>query len=152
MTDKNMTKYESYKFAFEKIDLAIESGFYLEAITIEESIISDRLISYLQLNGKTDDFSRIGLYQIIKKVEKVPGQYSIKLSENFLVTLDDWRDKRNTCIHQLVKSDKGEPTIEVDKFIDAAKETADEGRILARQISSWTTNQKRKRERQSNRK
>ena len=150
MTNKNMTKYESYKFAFEQIDLAIESEFYLEAITIEESIISDRLISYLQLNGKTGDFSRIGLYQIVKKVGNVPGQYSIKVSENFLLTVDDWRNKRNTCIHQLVKSDKGEPTIDVEKFKNIAKETAKEGRILARQISSWTTSQKRKRERQSN--
>jgi len=51
MTEKNYTKYESYRFAFDQIDRAIKDGYFLEAITIEESILADRLISFLQLKG-----------------------------------------------------------------------------------------------------
>ncbi len=42
----NAAKYESYREAWSRIDAACENQFFLEAITIEESIISDRIISY----------------------------------------------------------------------------------------------------------
>ena len=41
----NASKYYSYREAWTRIKLAQENGFYLEAIAIQESIISDRLIA-----------------------------------------------------------------------------------------------------------
>jgi len=43
----NVAKYLSYREAWSRIKTAQEHGFYLEAVTLEESIIADRLISYL---------------------------------------------------------------------------------------------------------
>jgi hypothetical protein len=43
----NVVKYLSYREAWTRIKQAQEQGFYLEAVTLEESIITDRLISYL---------------------------------------------------------------------------------------------------------
>lgn len=43
----NAAKFWSYREAWTRIKQAQEQGFYLEAVTIEESIISDRLMSYL---------------------------------------------------------------------------------------------------------
>jgi hypothetical protein len=45
--DSNPTKYFSYKEAWGRISRAIGHGFFFEAVTIEESIMCDRLISYL---------------------------------------------------------------------------------------------------------
>ena len=41
---KNFAKGESYKDAFERIKLSLEQGFPLEAISLIESILSDRLL------------------------------------------------------------------------------------------------------------
>ena len=41
-------KRERYVEAYARIDSSIESKHYFEAITIEESIISDRLASFLE--------------------------------------------------------------------------------------------------------
>ncbi|GCE65803.1 hypothetical protein OMCYN_01749 [cyanobiont of Ornithocercus magnificus] len=46
MKKKQIGKQARYKFAHEQINKSIEQGFYLEAISIEESIIKDRLFVY----------------------------------------------------------------------------------------------------------
>jgi hypothetical protein len=43
----NAAKYLSYRQAWARIGAAQGHGFYLEAVTIVESVITDRLISYL---------------------------------------------------------------------------------------------------------
>lgn len=43
---KNLQKYLSYKEAWTRINKAIKAKYFLEAIVIEESIMSDRLISF----------------------------------------------------------------------------------------------------------
>ena len=40
----NARKYDAYREAWTRIKQAQKNGFFLEAITIQESIISDRLI------------------------------------------------------------------------------------------------------------
>ena len=46
-------RFLRYRIAFERLDAALEEGWLLEAITLEESIISDRLISTLRHFGIT---------------------------------------------------------------------------------------------------
>ena len=43
----NVNKYEAYREAWSRIKFAQENHFFLEAIAIQESIISDRLIRLL---------------------------------------------------------------------------------------------------------
>ena len=47
VTNKNVRKYESYKYAFERLQEAIEREFFLKSSVITESIIADRLLSYM---------------------------------------------------------------------------------------------------------
>ena len=42
----NASKHYSYREAWARIRLAQQHGFFLEAIAIQESIITDRLIGY----------------------------------------------------------------------------------------------------------
>ena len=51
MSEKQIGRYLRYKLAFERLDEALEEGWLLEAISLEESIITDRLISILDAKG-----------------------------------------------------------------------------------------------------
>lgn len=53
MSEKQIGRYLRYKLAFERLDEALEEGWLLEAISLEESIITDRLISILDTKGET---------------------------------------------------------------------------------------------------
>jgi hypothetical protein len=48
----NADKYFSYSEAWVRIKKARGSGFYLEAVTLQESIIADRLVSFLVCVGE----------------------------------------------------------------------------------------------------
>jgi len=74
-TRKNKRKYQSYRFAFERIDEAIAKEFFLEAIMIAESIISERLLSYLVVTlkeaGETHQFTNKNLsWKLDSGIEK----------------------------------------------------------------------------------
>ncbi len=43
----NVPKADSYREAWARIELAQKDGFYIEVASIVESILSDRLLSYL---------------------------------------------------------------------------------------------------------
>ena len=69
MTKKQTGRYLRYKLAFERLDDALEDGWLLEAISLEESIISDRLLSaLLSLTGK--DSARISFNELINQTKE----------------------------------------------------------------------------------
>ena len=47
MDAKQTGRYLRYKLAFDRLDEALEEGWLLEAISLEESIITDRLLSII---------------------------------------------------------------------------------------------------------
>ena len=49
MASSQIGRHHRYRHAFERMDEALQQGWLLEAITLEESIISDRLISCLEV-------------------------------------------------------------------------------------------------------
>ena len=140
--EKNYTKYESYRFAFDQIDRAIKDGYFLEAITIEESILADRLISFLQLKGISAN-ERFTLGKCLIAVKNLDGDFSYKEFADFRGNLKSWWDQRNACIHAIVKSKRGDPTIQVGKFLELAEETAIQGKTLSRKVSDWLKREKR---------
>ena len=131
----NTRKYLSYKFAFEQMRRAIDHGFYLEAVMIAESLISDRLQSTLRDDGevrKVAGKGHISLGQLIKLAKQAPVPFPDPQG------LDDWRKARNRVAHALAKSAPGSPTMEVAEFIQLASRTANEGVELARQAKTWS--------------
>jgi hypothetical protein len=146
---KNISKYESYKYGFERISLSIENGFFLEAIAIAESIISDRLLSYLvyklQLSGNCSKLpnTRTSFKDLIKTWKNLDGTVAWKQREDLAADTDKWRNLRNECTHALAKSNPGNPTKPVQEFVSLASESALEGKLLANYICGWTSKQKR---------
>jgi hypothetical protein len=136
---KNPSKYLSYTKAWEQINAAIEAGFNLEAITIEESIIADRLLSYVQgVDPSSKIHDRSGLGELITRWRKLAGASLIKPDGSDLGKItDEWRKKRNKAVHGLVKSAPGTSTMAPDDFFGLARQAAEEGKKLAREIQNW---------------
>lgn len=145
---KNMRKYDSYKYGFERINLAIEEEFFLEAITYAESIISDRLISYLVYKNILDipnekSLNKTSLSSLIREWRNLDREVIWKERENLIEDVDKWRLQRNECAHGLAKSQPGHPTKPVEDFIMLARECAIEGKLLACHVCAWTQKHKR---------
>jgi hypothetical protein len=136
---KNIPKYFSYKAAWERISHALEMGFYLEAITIQESILSDRLLSYvLGVAPEAKVSTKSGLGELIPHWRKHAGSSLIEGDGADLgETVNAWRNRRNTAVHGLVKSTPRTATMQPDDFFEMTRQTAEEGKILARKVLHW---------------
>lgn len=138
---KNKIKGASFTYAFGRINESIKQSFYLEAITLAESIISDRLLSHVKHHdGKVN--RKTTLQQLISKAQKVSmSNLTTKSGEDMFHALDEWRINRNKCVHTVAKYEPGEPTITVDKFIEMTKTSALDGKKLARLVCDWHKSQ-----------
>jgi len=142
----NAEKYRSYREAWARVKQAQEHGFYIEAVTIEESIISDRLTSYLVDAGLVQRQRRLKDYPTFGNLINVwrrwvNGQLNDKLDRSnrdklalLIDSVDLWRQKRNQIIHAIVKSHPHTPTTEIEGFVKLAEDAASEGMQLAREV------------------
>ncbi len=123
---------------------AIEGKFYLEAITIQESIITDRLLSFVirkELINTSD--SKLLIRNIsLNNLTKLSKEHFDDVA--LITELDEFRFSRNNCIHAMVKSFPGNPTQKVSEFQKLAKETSLSGRVLTRKVDAWHTRMKKK--------
>ena len=141
----NQEKYLSYKFAHSQIKRAIENDFPIEAIGIEESIISDRIISFLSGIGSIkkgcQDWPKFNtlIDKLGKEIRHGNADFDIKNIDS----LHKWRKKRNTVIHGIAKSDPGKET-NLEEFKSISMETAKEGKLLVGRIQKWHKQELRK--------
>ncbi|MBD2020474.1 hypothetical protein H6F43_09770 [Leptolyngbya sp. FACHB-36] len=132
--DVSQERYELYKAAFEWIAKSISEGFYLEAISLEESLITDRLESYLTWLSRTE-FSFMTLGQVQKAVEKHETDTSLR--SLVLNDLDQWRQARNKAAHEMVKIEDGKQINWGDR-VKINQEVAEAGLELVRKIDQQT--------------
>ena len=137
MTSKNKTKGDSFTYAFTRMSESYKKEFYLESVTLAESIISDRLLSFVKSRHvKVND--RTALKQLIDKAKKLNTSPAItRAGQELFDALDEWRVTRNKCVHAVAKSEPGEPTVTVGEFIGMAKRSAKDGKELARLVCNW---------------
>lgn len=137
----NVLKGDRYKVAFERIKLAIANGYPFEAVTLCESIITDRLLSNAQ--GRS-----------AKRIDPKKGMAALQekanLPKELADALNEWREQRNIAIHEFVKTEPGEsPNKSVEEALKDVGRTAREGKKLAREVCKWHRDElnKAKRER-----
>jgi hypothetical protein len=131
-----------------------KSEFFLEAISIQESIISDRLVSFLSRPGASNSFIKarekgkfVSFYQLIQAWRKeFPNglKYPEPTDKDLIEKVNLWRRSRNEAIHAIVKSEPGTPTKPINKFLSATKKVAETGTKLARAVCIWQKGEKRK--------
>ena len=139
---RNVGKFYSYAEAWTRIRKAQEEGFFLEAVTLEEAIISDRLFGYLvalgaiEQVGESDTFPSFN--SLIQQWRKQsPGPISAGKTPDLQKAVDEWSKERNRVVHGMVKSNPGYPTEPIDDFLAKAKLIASEGATLARAVANW---------------
>jgi hypothetical protein len=98
-----MQRYRLYQRAWDQIGTAVQSGFYLEAITLIESLISDRLESRARyLTGDDHGFQNLGpLLKVVRATDRDPDFLEAYKA------IDKWRDSRNGAMHEVVKFEQG---------------------------------------------
>lgn len=124
-------RYTLYKMAIRQFNNAIEQGFYLEAITICESMIADRLESRCEELNKPLGFQMLGkLIKTLKQVEVDKELRGVVIND-----LDEWRLNRNTALHEIVKFEKGEFP-DWENRVEVSKVYAEEGMAIFRKIDT----------------
>lgn len=128
---------------------AMDRGFYLEAIALLESMITDRLESRIAAIHGQDETCRTfrtigyllhGRGSKACKIQRLSGLLDKELAEpeDLLVVyrrVEEWSAGRNTCLHQMVKLG-GKASKNWAERIAYAKETAESGLKIFRELSS----------------
>jgi hypothetical protein len=139
-------KKDRYTEAFGRIGAAMTDGFFFEAIAIEESILSDRIASFLISTGAlpTADVHRMSFSQLIQFwnfATRNPGSIW-EQCDNLIGRVDGWRKQRNKYIHGLVKFPGDEVEVETtSSFIEGAKRAAASGAVLSQELWEWRKRQ-----------
>ena len=146
---ENLQKYENYKEQFKRLDKALKAGFNLEAIFIEYAIMEDRTSSILRYENnsiKTKDGRQPGIEKKLSKIKTIarekgslPNRY---FQDEFIDRIIAWKDGRNRMIHALLKQ---------QLTTEGLASLAEEGKILARELSNKAGNYKRAAERREKR-
>lgn len=94
-----MTRFQLYRNAWGRVADAESKGFYLEAITLIESLLSDRLESRARhLTGTDHGFRNLG--PLLNSLRKADSDAAFLQAYGLI---DVWRAKRNEALHELVK-------------------------------------------------
>lgn len=126
---ENLKKRNSVHLqTLEKIKKAIDSKFYLEAITLEECLISNCLYNYL--NNKKKIKSTLTLHKILDQFEKYDNI-------NIVDQIHKWRKNRNKAIHEYVNASIEDISKTTDQFEKFSEDTADKGLNLSIKILRW---------------
>jgi hypothetical protein len=143
----NANKYFSYSEAWVRIKKAHGSGFYLESVTLEESIIADRLVSFLvhvgeiQAESPVEKCSFGQLIQLWRK--RMPQPIQVQYFPDLHLAVDQWRKRRNQVVHGMVKSMPGAQHRDVLDFLGEAEFISFQGEALAKAVSQWVEKAKR---------
>ncbi|WHF37099.1 hypothetical protein [Aeromonas salmonicida] len=127
-------RHASYQAALARIETAIKNGYFLEAISLEECLISNCLYNYLSNTGSTlnnPSFNFL-LIEILKDVRSFD-----KSSILLFKAIDVWRANRNKSIHGFITANSDTLSQSHQSFQRLTETTAKEGKALCESIVSW---------------
>lgn len=140
--DVGMQRYNRYRSVIGQYKKSMEQGFYLEAITLMESIIADRLESKANYIS-VENYSYSTLERLCRFLTK--KEHQNKLSEDFLKTvhaIEEWKDGRNRALHEMAKLE-GEHSQSFEILYSSSKKTAEKGYHLFSEINNCIKQDKR---------
>jgi len=142
--DKSFPKHKSvlYAFAIERYERAMGGGFYLEAITLCESMITDRLLSSLARREKRILKASTPLNDLIKmhqrlEYEERSATTGGRREPDIFAALMTWKGERNALLHGFAKCVPGDELNDPAVLVDRAKEAALHGMRLFRLLDNW---------------
>ena len=121
-------RYQLYKASIDQYQKALKDGYFLECITLMESLIKDRLESIYNEIHHQDDTSKMPFGRMSNILNDL-DETELK------VKLDEWIQKRNCAIHAMAKlQEYSGVTFEV-RYI-SLQDIAEEGYELLKAIDS----------------
>jgi hypothetical protein len=132
-----------YRYAFKRMDEAMEEGWLMEAITIQESILSGRLLSALFAKGIAVNH-RDSFRSLIDRFRRHVVEEDPQV-DALADRLHEWRMKRNETLHSVCRHiDDPYDEDTINKFEDKLVDTAREGRLLVDDVRNTVERVKRK--------
>lgn len=124
-----------YTAGTNQIEKALEAGFALEAITLCESMLADRLESRMAWKAKQDPKKR--KFSTLGRLAKQLGNDESESGDARAIYAEvvDWAARRNTALHEMFKLEEGK-TADWGKRYETHLKTAREGKKLAREVSN----------------
>ena len=125
-------RHDRYKSAIERCNKAIQDGFVIEAIAIEESLIADRLESLTnEIVGGGWSYKPAGklVWHLLNTLRSHMNEELIECLRN----AQKWCNKRNIAIHRMAKLTP-DMTSSFDEDYKKLSIVAKEGMIIFREI------------------
>jgi len=129
-----VTRNGIYADGLLQISNAINDKYFLEAIALEETLITHYLYNYLK--AKKLKNINTSFFKLLKIFEKEELNQKLKIS-TLLDSLDTWRKDRNVSIHGFVTAREKKFTKAQEEFITFSEETANIGYKLALGVVEW---------------
>lgn len=135
----NEQKHINYTEQMGRLKKALKYEFYIEAIAIEYAVMEDRLESILRHEGVFNPEKHGSLARKLSRVRELRRRNkSLEnkyLSEEFLDSIDAWKEKRNVFIHALLMQKLNTEDI---------KSVADQGNDIVKKLTTVATSIRRK--------
>ncbi len=134
----NMQKYYNYKEQMCRLKKAINSEFYLEAISIEYAIVEDRITSALKHAEKFNPDKHNTLNKKLNRLKEMQRAKNGKpllrkyIAEELLSSIDAWKFQRNTLIHALLNQ-----SLHTEDLRAEALQGLEIVKTLNSKVSSW---------------
>ena len=138
---QNVLRQLLYTRGFEHIKEAHKQGFYCEVVTICDSMITDRIDSYVQhlLKGEDKTFVASSLFNALKNLGSVTKERQER-DEDFEVInklVETWVPKRNNAVHNYVTVRYQSLEHNVEYRQQQLKEASEEGLDLVRRVDAY---------------
>jgi len=136
-------RQDLYRCAYKRIKDAVEAGFMLEAITLCESVIADRMEARRAcIHDQKESKRKFGtLGSLIKDLRgQAKGSFADPNSEiqDVYTKISEWANRRNEALHEMVKLSEFDQT-NWDVRYEGLHKVARDGKRLAREIGNLVT-------------
>lgn len=127
-------RHDSYLSALGQISRALNEAYYLEAIALQECLISNCLFNFLDAKGTK--LSGPTFYALLKELGAEHSS-AYGFPSELLHDLDAWRKARNNAIHGFISAHNEELNKSRANFTVSTQTTAVKGQALCSAVVSW---------------
>ena len=145
-SDAGTTRHELYKAAWSRYNEAMSAGFYLEAITIVDSVITDRIEAYtlhlMHFDDKHQQVESLGnamaALNIARQDRQITDDAEYKAVRK---AVTKFYEGRNQAVHNFVILNNANAQMSVEDRIKQAKGIAEFGREVFNLVNAFTKKQ-----------
>lgn len=113
--EKGKKRYSLYKAVIDRYKESVDSGYYLEAISLMESLITDRLESFLIYYSA---MNRNESFKTLDACIRLFDKYQGLMNEDLLSRIVEWKNQRNHAVHEMAKIEEGDNTSFSQRYLE----------------------------------